>query len=210
MLIVNSEVHAPVAGTRSWIEACRINAPLQLGGSNMIAGVDIDEPLALPPEACLDVVSGQGGVWFIRCYGIRDGFKESVTNGAIFCGRPLLEWIAAAGVAPDELWPATADPAQRSLWNARVFPRERSASGYRNWLWMFAPETSTAAQRRAYRSTRRYSAAEIAQLADQSAFHERRLAIWKVGSGLQAYIPASMNIAGPLLVYNKPQSRLLP
>jgi hypothetical protein len=43
---------------------------------------------------------------------------------------------------------------------------------------MYAPESATAAQKEAYRFARRYSAAEIAWLADQSAFHERRLAIW--------------------------------
>jgi hypothetical protein len=44
---------------------------------------------------------------------------------------------------------------------------------------MYAPETAAAGQKQAYTNTRRYSAAEIAWLADQSAFHDRRLAIWK-------------------------------
>jgi hypothetical protein len=44
---------------------------------------------------------------------------------------------------------------------------------------MYAPETATAAQKQAYLAARRYSAAEIAWLADQSAFHQRRHAIWK-------------------------------
>jgi len=58
-------------------------------------------------------------------------------------------------------------------------PAARSPSGYRNRLWMYAPETATAAQKQAYLAARRYSAAEIAWLADQSAFHQRRHAIWK-------------------------------
>jgi hypothetical protein len=48
---------------------------------------------------------------------------------------------------------------------------------------MYAPETATAGQKQMYRSARRYSAAEIAWLADQSEFHERRLAIWKDREG---------------------------
>jgi fucokinase len=183
ILILNSTVRSTITGSHSWIEGCRITAPLQLGGSNVIAGVDIEEPLALPPEGCLDVLSAQDGLRLIRCYGIGDGFKESIANGALFCGRPMLEWIAAAGAVPGETWPDNADPAERSLWNARVFPAEHSPSGYRNWLWMYAPETATTAQKQAYRFARRYSAAEIAWLADQSEFHERRLAIWRDRAG---------------------------
>jgi fucokinase len=183
ILVLNSTVKSTIAGTRSWIEACRIAAPVHLAGSNVIAGADIEEPLALPPEACLDILCARDGRWFIRCYGVRDGFKESIEEGALFCGRPLIEWIAAAGAAPEDIWPETENPLERSLWNARVFPAERSPSGYRNWLWMYAPEAATAAQKQAYLAARRYSAAEIAWLADQSAFHERRLAIWKDRAG---------------------------
>jgi fucokinase len=176
LLILNSNVGASVSGSRSWIEACRIAAPVHLAGSNVVVGADIDQPLQLPPEACLDILSARDGLSFVRCYGIRDGFKESVAKGALFCNRPLLEWIAAVAASPEEIW---GDAAEHTLWNARVFPAERSAQGYPNWLWMYAPESATAAQKAAYLCVRRYSAAEIAWLADQSAFHERRLAIWK-------------------------------
>jgi hypothetical protein len=125
---------------------------------------------------------------------VRDSFKDPVEKGSVFCDRPVLEWIAAAGAVPNEIWPDIQDPLELTLWNARVFPGERSPSGYRNWLWMYAPETPTAVQKQAYLAARRYSAAEIAGLADQSAFHERRLAIWKhrAGhSGVPAGVPAS-------------------
>jgi fucokinase len=184
ILILNSTVQANITGTRSWIEACRIAAPLHLAGSNVITGADITEALSLPPEACLDILTARDGVSFVRCYGVHDGFKESIAKGALFCGRPLLEWMASAGADPNEIWPDTADPGERSLWNARVFPSERSPSGYRNWLWMYAPETAADGQKQAYNNTRRYSAAEIAWLADQSAFHDRRLAIWKARGNL--------------------------
>jgi len=176
LLILNSSVDAPLTGSRSWIEACRITGPVRLAGSNVVIGADIEEPLELPPEACLDILSAGDGLWFIRCYGIRDGFKESVAKGALFCNRPLLEWIAAADASPEAIW---ADAAEHTLWNARVFPAESSPSNFGNWLWMYAPESATAAQKQAYLSARRYSAAEIALLADQSAFHERRLAFWR-------------------------------
>jgi hypothetical protein len=39
---------------------------------------------------------------------------------------------------------------------------------------MFAPESASAAQLRAFRAADRYSAAEVALLTDQGAFHRRR------------------------------------
>jgi len=182
-LPVNNSVSAggSIAGPDSWVEGCRISAPLNLAGRNVMVGVDICEPLSLPREACLDVLPGRdrGGaaIWFARCYGIDDTFKDTVSKGARFCGLPLAEWIAAVGADPRDIWPSTVDPPDRSLWNARVFPAETAADGFRNWLWMWAPESATAAQKQAWLSADRYSAAESALLADQQAFHERRHAI---------------------------------
>jgi fucokinase len=173
---------ATITGPDSWVEGCRLSAPLELAGRNVVVGVDVDEPLRLPREACLDVLRGRdrrgGAVWFVRCYGVQDQFKDSIPQGARFCGRPLLEWISAVGVAPEEIWPDQQDPAERSLWDARVFPAERAASGFRRWLWMYQPETAGAAEKRAFVSAERYSAAEIAVMADQGAFHLRRIEIW--------------------------------
>jgi hypothetical protein len=70
-------------------------------------------------------------------------------------------------------------PAERSLWNARVFPAERKASGFRRWLWFYAPGSASDAELRAFRSADRYSAAEVALLTDQAAFHRRRAEIWR-------------------------------
>ncbi|MGA2266860.1 MAG: L-fucokinase [Bryobacteraceae bacterium] len=173
---------AAISGPNSWVEGCRLSAPLDLAGSNVVVGVDVDEPLRLPPEACLDVLRGRdrrgSAVWFVRCYGVKDQFKDSVSQGARFCGRPLVEWISTVGVDPDEVWPDQQDPARRSLWNARVFPVEPAASGFRRWLWMYQPETASAAEKRAFLSAERYSAAEMAVMADQGAFHLRRIEIW--------------------------------
>jgi fucokinase len=185
VLVVDSTVggQGRISGVSSWIEGCRITAPLVLRGQNVIAGVDVDAALDLPPEACLEVLRGRarGGkdVFFVRCYGVRDTFKQSLLEDGRLCGRPLLSWLAAAGVQPDEVWPGVDDPAERSLWNARVFPAVREAPGFRHWLWMYQPESAGAADLRAYRQAARYSAAEIALLTDQPAFHQRRAGIWR-------------------------------
>ncbi|MGD0500926.1 MAG: L-fucokinase [Bryobacteraceae bacterium] len=185
VLAVNSAVggQGRVKGEHAWMEGCRITSLLELSGRNVIVGVDVDAALALPPEACLEVLRGRGrggeNVWFVRCYGVGDAFKHSLLEGGRFCGRPLLSWLAAAGIDPDEVWPGVEDPAKRSLWNARVSSAVREASGFRHWLWMYAPESASAAELRAFRSADRYSAAEIALLTDQAAFHRRRAEIWR-------------------------------
>jgi fucokinase len=184
LLVVNSAIseQGRVSGSHSWVEGCRVDSRLELSGQNVIAGVDVDVPLSLPPQACLEVLRGRNrcgeNVWFVRCYGVCDTFKRSLLEGGRFCGRPLLSWLAATGVHPDEVWPGAGDPAERSLWNARVFPAVRESSGFRHWLWMYAPESASAAELGAFRSADRYSAAEIALLTDQAAFHKRRAKIW--------------------------------
>ena len=172
-----------VNGPYAWIEACRVSAALELGGRNILVGVDVDRPLSLPREACLEVLGGRSHsgepVWFVRCYGIRDTFKHSIDSGGLFCGRPLLEWLAAVGVAADEIWPDTTIEAERTLWNARVFPAMPLPGDFRRWLWMYSPESASEQERTWFHQAEKYSAAEIALLTDQNAFHSRRIAIWK-------------------------------
>lgn len=180
VLAVNSSVAPParVHGRDSWLEACRIAADVELPGQNVLVGVDVDTPLSLPPGACLEVLPGRNrageDVWFVRCYGVRDTFK----NG-LFCARPLPDWLRDAGVDAEDVWPNVSDAAGRSLWNARIFPAEPEAANFRRWLWMHAPESASAPELRAFRAADRYSAAEIALLANQAAFHSHRLEIWR-------------------------------
>lgn len=154
-----------ITGARSWVEGCRVSAPLTLGGRNVVVGADVNEPLALPPATCLDVIAGQGK-WFYRCYGVDDAFKDDR-----FLGRPLAGWLAKVGAGPEDVWPAAV---KRTLWDARIFPAGASPDGYRRWLWMFDVDAATPDQKREFLATERYSVAEVALLADQDAFYARR------------------------------------
>ena len=173
-----------IRGADSWVEGCRVRAPLVLGGNNAVTGLDVDEPLELPPGACLDLSPGVDRrgrrVWFVRCYGVNDTFKHPAAEGAEFCGMPLAEWLDAAGAA-SEVWDEGVPEAARTLWNARVFPAETDPARYRDWLWMFDAARSGPARRRAFLAADRYSAAEIALLVSQEAFHAGRLAIHSAG-----------------------------
>jgi fucokinase len=180
VLAVNCRIAPParINGGDAWIEACRIEADVTLAGENVLVGFDVDAPLALPRGACVDVLPGHNrageDVWFVRCYGIRDSFKDG-----LFFGCTLLDWLRAVGVDAEKVWPGVSDAGERALWNARIFPAERSAAGFRRWLWMFAPEAASAQELQAFRTADRYSAADIALLANQEAFHSRRVDIWR-------------------------------
>jgi fucokinase len=182
-LLITTDVQpgVPVTASESWVEACHVRAPLVLRGSNVVAGVDVFEPLDLPAGACLDVSKGRSRsgapVWFVRCHGVNDTFKQAVGAGASLCGMPLDQWLRAVGAPDSEIWDNAVPPPGRTLWNARVFPAEKERGGYRRWLWMFDAARATPEQTRAFLTADRYSSAEIALLVDQEAFYAHRQAI---------------------------------
>jgi len=170
-----------IDGVDSWVEGCRLHAALHLDRRNVVVGVDVSEPFELPEGACLDLSPGVNRegrkVWFIRYYGIDDTFKNSVTGGATFCGKPLAAWLRAAGAADSDIWSANVPVSERTLWNARVFPAEGEHGRYRLWRWMLDIDHATAEQKINFLAADRYSSAEIAPRVDQAAFHRRRAAI---------------------------------
>ena len=182
-LDVNNEMTpgGAVHGSASWVESCRIQSSLQLGGSNVVVGVDIDEPLALPTGACLDVIQGRDerdkAVWFVRCYGIDDTFKEPVGAGAVFCGKDVLTWLDDVGADEADVWDAGVARPDRTIWNAALFPAAKQPNAYRHWLWMLDPGGASEAQHAAWRRADRYSLEQILALADHQGFYQRRRAI---------------------------------
>ena len=167
-----------IVGGSSWVEGCRLAAPLRLAGQNVVVGVDVDSPLELPGGACLDVIAGEDRsgrrVWFVRAYNVGDTFKDALDRGATLAGKPLAAWLEAVGAKAEEVWSTDIPPAKRSLWDARVFPAVGSPHAYRDWLWLFNPATAAAAEKEAFLRADRYSVAEIALLADMNAFYSRR------------------------------------
>jgi len=170
-----------VQGWGSWVEGCRINATMTLGGENLVAGIDVDGPLQLPRGACLDVIDGTDdkgrAVSFVRCYGLDDRMKVTVDEGASFCGVPVMQWLDAVGATGEDVWDSDITPTQRSMWNARMFPAVRSSKDFRQWLWMYEPRRAQPQQHAAWRAARRYSHCQILAMADAEGFHRRREAI---------------------------------
>ncbi|MFB3905135.1 MAG: L-fucokinase [Acidobacteriota bacterium] len=162
-------------GSNAWVESCRIAAPVNLGGQNVIAGLDVVEPLELAKGDCVDVVPArEGGQSFIRCYSVLDSFKDSGQRSPTFCGYELSDWLTQAGASAEDIWPEDQPPERRGIWEAHLFPAGDSPASFRQWLWMLHPGKATADQKREWRQARRYSLAEIASLTDFSAFYQRR------------------------------------
>jgi fucokinase len=187
-LVLNSQFDGKgsVSGHRAWVEACRISAPLVLEGDNVAIGLDVLEPLTLPPRACLDVSAGVDRIgkstWFVRCCGVDDNYKQTAAAAATFCGKPLLEWMCFAGVSASDLWPPDLPEGEHTLWNARACPAEPDPLSYRRWLWMFDVERATPEQKRIFLAADRYSSSQIASRLSQSAFHTRRSELWSTPS----------------------------
>ena len=170
-----------ITGGDCWVEGCRVYAPLTLRGRNVVVGVDVGEPLTLPEGGCLDIVPGidrQGlPVSFIRYYGADDTFKDTVADGATFCGTRLNDWLCLVGAKAAQIWSDETPEDQRTLWNARVFPAEKEHQAYRQWSWMLEIEKASPEQKRAFIEADRYSSAEIAVNVNQNRYHSRRAAI---------------------------------
>jgi fucokinase len=180
VLLLNSWIHGRgrVSGYRAWVEGCCIGAPLILEGDNVAVGLDVLEPLTLPPGACMDVSEGidrKGqAVWFVRCGAVDDSYKQAAVDGATFCGKPLFEWMRIAGVSASGLWPAELAEPDRTLWYARVCPAGTEHLSFRRWLWMFDVERATPEQKYSFLEADRYSSSQIALFLSQSAFYGRR------------------------------------
>jgi fucokinase len=173
------EGQGKIAGPKSWIEACRVAAPLSLEGDNLVVGADVTQPLELPAGACLDLLSGRSRcdapVSFVRCYHIDDAFHNTPAHEVVLCGWPLQKWAEAAGAAIDSFWDASLEAQQRTAWNARLFPAEADPPVFRRWLWMFSPQTAAGDDFRTWLDADRYSLEEMARRTDQQAFHARRM-----------------------------------
>jgi galactokinase/mevalonate kinase-like predicted kinase len=194
-IILNSEVGpaGAVVGKDGWVEGCRVRADLSLGGENIIVGADIDEPLALPRGACLDVLEGRDEsgkkAWFVRCYDIDDLFHLPRDRGGRLNGLPLTEWLQVMDVQEDEVWDARLPAAERTVWKGRFFPVVGSPAEAPAWLWLFDPAAAAELQKSVWRESRRLSLSAMAGLASQEAFHARRL---KLRSAAVRHEPARL------------------
>jgi len=166
-----------VSGNKSWVEGCRIKGKLSLGGRNIVTGVDVDEELALPEEACLDIVPGKNRsgkkVFFVRLYSSDDDFKTSDSKRITVCGLSLRDWLKEIEAEERDIWKE--EEQEKTLWNARLFPCVEKAECYKDWLWMYDPKKAASDQKKAWFDAERFSLKDISLFSDPEEFQKRRL-----------------------------------
>ena len=183
IVVVNSRVcgQGSISGKNAWVEGCRIEAPLALAGDNVVVGLDIATPFALPRGGCLDVIKGEGRDgrqgWYLRAYSMDDKFHVGPEKGARLCGLPVLKWLEAIGASPTDVWGARLLAEERTVWNGRFFPIIRENCAHQKWIWLLDPGNARACQKEDWLTTDRYSLEEIALRADLDYFHSRRTKI---------------------------------
>ena len=113
---------------------------------------------------------GRRGV-VIRVYGVSDDPKANAADATWF-GRPLLEALAALGLAAEAVWPGI-DPASRSLWNAGLFPVGTPDQAWACACWMMGLGEAFSIEQ--WKQMERLSLATSAQWVDNSALADLRL-----------------------------------
>ncbi|NLG49088.1 MAG: hypothetical protein GX552_03120 [Chloroflexi bacterium] len=176
-----------------------IEGRVELGEDSLLANVISELPtLSLAAGVVLDQLPLQDDQGYVsRLYGVRDNPKDSVAGGGRFLNMPWADWLQAAGVSADELWPASLPDSERSLWNAALYPvcptRDASLEAV---LWMQSPGTATAAAMARWRAAPRlslatsYAQADVRRLVREMGGIEDRVRARRFYAGLEQEQPA--------------------
>ncbi|HEX9115135.1 MAG TPA: L-fucokinase [Anaerolineae bacterium] len=175
----------------------RLAHPPARQGAAIISAVQSSLPLALAADVVLCQLPAADG-WVTEVFGLRDDPKQRWDNpGATYMNRPWADWLAAAGLDSEILWPGL-PISDRTLWNAALFPlaagREESlrlalplqdpghaAAGWRD-TWLAVPRLSLAGAVRH---------AEGERLLDDARDVEDRVAATAFFTALDAEQPAA-------------------
>ena len=141
---------------------------IELGGENVVVGVEVPGALSLPRGVSLFglPVHGQVGV-FVAC-GLDDDFKTRLDEGGTLLGLPFAEFARRAGIAADECISGDG-----TLWDARLWCAVGSEDPFSRVRWMWEGSRAPEEWRRAPRISLR----ELVEHADLEEIAERRDAV---------------------------------
>jgi fucokinase len=144
-----------------------LRAPLRWQGAALVASVLTDQPLCLPADTVLHQLPLGEGAYVTRVFGLGDDPKQAWdTPAATVFNRPWADWLEAARISPELLWPRLPATA-RSLWTARLYPvcagREESLALS---LPLADPAAASAEWRHSWEQAERLSLAESFARAD--------------------------------------------
>lgn len=143
--------------------------PVQIGESGRRPRARGASPAsaAIPPETT--------SVWFahVLC-GVDDDFKgRLIDQKCRYLNEPIKPWLESKGITAADVWPRIR-AGDRGLWNAMLFPATAHRSGVRFAVEVLEAGKLSAAARRKWRASKRYSMAMLLQSADPLALIEHR------------------------------------
>lgn len=170
LVLINAAVEGEIRGAAEaglLVADSRLAGPLSWSDPGVISGVETGQALAMGRNLVLDQLPAGAAGFVTRCFGLYDDPKRACDNpAATYCNIPWAEWLRAADLAPEDVWPGV-EAGQRSLWNARLFPllpdREESL---RLALPLSGPGAAPPGWREQWLATPRLSLAESAVKAD--------------------------------------------
>ena len=90
-------------------------------GAAIVANVDTAQPIELASRRCSGSIAVGAG-FVTRIFGLHDDPKRGWNSpDGTFMNQRWPDWLAAAGIDPELLWP-NVPAAARTLWNARLYP----------------------------------------------------------------------------------------
>ncbi len=154
------------------LENCLIEGAVRIGEGSVLSNLAIGEngkELVVPAETLIYGVpipppQEEKSATVTVVMGVHDDPKTDRT----FCNIDLRHWLTLAGLSADDVWEA--GDAKRVLWTARLF----TAGSVGGTMWMVTPASLTAGERNAWKKSRRYSMAEILELADAAVMASHR------------------------------------
>lgn len=207
VVALDSMVHeVRIAQGRAFLDRV-IAERVELGGDNVVVGVEVGETLALPRGVSLFGLAVQGHVGVYVACGATDDFKTPLDAGGTLFDRPFAEFVQRAGVAADDCVAGDG-----TLWDARLWCAVGSEDPFSRvrWMWEGAPAPDE------WRSAPRISLRELVQHADLDEIAERRDAValgamWPnaLGTLLGAVDAADARIIHDRLVAGSPDERTL-
>ncbi len=170
LVLVNAVIEGSVRpGTLpALVVDSHLSGPFSWQGAALVANVCAEQPLALAQDVVVHQLPMPGG-FVTRIFGLYDDPKRAWDVDGTFMNRSWAEWLAAAQVEPEALWPGLS-PAEWILWHARLFPlaatREESL---RLALQLQQPELAPPGWREAWLAAPRQSLASGFALAEGEA-----------------------------------------
>ena len=151
------------------LENCLIEGAVRIGAGAVLSNLAIvgnGRELVVPAETLIYGVPIQDekSATVTVVMGVHDDPKTDRT----FCNVDLRHWLTLAGLSADDVWEV--GDAKRVLWTARLF----TASGVAGAMWVVNPASQSASERKAWKKARRYSMAEILELADAAGMASHR------------------------------------